>query len=60
MEVLMELQTKLTDLAKSQLFHLELIIEKGQETFIEVGTALMEIKECDLYTEYGTFSRYCK
>ena len=38
---------------------LEAIIERGQQTFIEVGNALMEIRESRLYLEnYPTFEDY--
>jgi hypothetical protein len=40
---------------------LEVIIERGQETFIEVGRALMEIRDRRLYRDtHATFEAYCK
>lgn len=39
---------------------LEVIIERGQQTFIEVGRALMEIRDRRLYREtHATFEAYC-
>jgi hypothetical protein len=39
---------------------LETVIERGQQTFIEVGMALAEIRESRLYREtYATFEDYC-
>lgn len=43
--------------------HQENIIERGQKTFLEVGTALMHIrdhKDGILYRPYGTFEDYCR
>jgi len=56
----MEPQTKLTSIEESELVRLESIIEKGQQTFVEVGAALMEIKDSGLYKQHGTFEQYCK
>ncbi len=40
---------------------LEGIIERGQRTFLEVGRALMEIRDGRLYREhYATFEDYCR
>ncbi|MGO8683426.1 MAG: hypothetical protein ACLQUT_02430 [Thermoleophilia bacterium] len=40
---------------------LETIIERGQQTFVEVGNALMEIRDQRLYREtHATFEAYCK
>ena len=39
----------------------EQIIERGLTTFVEVGQALMEIRDQRLYREqYGTFEEYCR
>jgi len=39
---------------------LEVVIERGQQTFIEVGRALMEIRDRRLYREtHATFEAYC-
>lgn len=40
---------------------LETTIEKGLQTFIEVGNALMEIRDGRLYrARFGTFDEYCR
>lgn len=41
----------------------EKIIEAGQKTFLEVGTALMEIRDYKnglLFKRYGSFEEYCR
>lgn len=39
---------------------LEATIERGMQTFVEVGLALMEIRDDRLYrAEFGTFEEYC-
>lgn len=39
----------------------EAVIEKGLQTFIEVGNALLEIRDSRLYRQdYGTFEDYCR
>jgi hypothetical protein len=52
------------DLAKDvrSLDELEGVIERGQQTFMEVGEALLTIKERRLYREAGfdTFDAYCQ
>jgi hypothetical protein len=35
-------------------------IERGLQTFVEVGNALMEIREHKLYRSFGTFEEYCQ
>jgi hypothetical protein len=48
---------------KEALEQLEDIIRKGQHTFVEVGRALMEIRDRGLYRDvlgYETFEAYCK
>lgn len=42
--------------------HYEAIIERGLETFVEVGNALLAIRDGRLYREdgYGTFEDYCR
>jgi hypothetical protein len=43
-----------------RLIELEKVIEAGQQTFIEVGTALAEIRDARLYkADYKTFENYC-
>lgn len=39
----------------------EAIIERGRDTFVEVGNALLRIREERLYrAEFGTFQEYCE
>lgn len=46
---------------QAQLIACEKIIEKGYNTFIEVGNALFEIRNNKLYREkHSTFEEYCK
>ena len=48
-----------TDIA--DLDRLETIIENGRQTFVEVGTALTEIRDRKLYRrDYNTFEAYCQ
>lgn len=46
---------------QASLFELEAIIERGVQTFVEVGLALMEVRDRRLYREagYATFEKYC-
>ena len=47
--------------AAAHLAELETVIERGRQTFIEVGAALMEIRDQRLYREtHATFEGYCK
>lgn len=40
---------------------LEATIERGMQTFVEVGAALLEIREERLYrADFGTFEEYCR
>lgn len=44
----------------ARLCELERVIERGLNTFVEVGNALMEIREARLYRNtHGTFEAYC-
>ena len=43
-----------------RLCELERIIQKGKDTFVEVGTALAEIRDAKLYKPAQTFEEYCK
>lgn len=46
---------------QSQLAILEQTIESGLKTFVDVGTALMVVRDSKLYRqEYGTFEDYCR
>lgn len=44
-----------------RLTELETVIERGLQTFVEVGNALMEIRDSRLYlAEHDTFEGYCR
>lgn len=48
-------------LVTTRLTELEAVIERGLQTFVDVGTALMEIRDSRLYREsHGTFEEYCR
>lgn len=48
-------------LSGKSLAELETVIERGQQTFIEVGRALLEIRDGRLYrASYTTFEAYCR
>lgn len=45
----------------ARLTELEAVIERGQRTFVEVGAALLEIRNARLYREaFATFEDYCQ
>ena len=48
--------------AAQSLADLETVIERGLQSFIEVGNALIEIREHNLYKEagYSSFDAYCQ
>lgn len=47
--------------ANKRLRELELIIQEGLETFVEVGNALLEIRKDKLYEgQFDTFEDYCR
>lgn len=51
----------LTAVEIDELRQCEIVIEHGLKTFIEVGNALMEIRDKRLYRiEYSTFEEYCQ
>jgi phage N-6-adenine-methyltransferase len=51
----------LTENEVSEFFRHEKIIEQGFNTFMEVGTSLLEIRDSRLYRgSYGTFEDYCR
>jgi hypothetical protein len=55
------LSTTLTKPERSVLAECEAVIERGQDTFIEVGNALLRIRNERLYrSEFGTFQEYCE
>lgn len=54
-------QKEISKQEKEQLVLYERIIEKGLKTFVEVGEALMEIKQARLYRQqYPNFDDYCQ
>lgn len=51
----------LTTLETDRLTALEQTIERGLQTFVDVGTALLEIRDSRLYRQtFGTFEDYCR
>jgi len=51
----------LNDIEQTELAQYEATIERGIGTFMEVGTALLAIREGRLYRDqYGTFEDYCR
>lgn len=51
----------LSELEQTKLQQLETVINRGKQAFIEVGTALMEIRVNRLYRgEFDTFEEYCQ
>jgi len=51
----------MSSITQKLLLHHEITIERGLKSFIEVGEALLEIKQNKLYKEqYKTFSEYCE
>ena len=51
----------MVQLARKRLDELERTIERGLQTFVNVGNALREIRDDGLYTvEHDTFDAYCK
>lgn len=58
---LFTLQSTLTRNESMRLDELETTIDAGLKTFVDVGLALMEIRDGRLYREsYGTFEDYCR
>lgn len=55
------MNTALTTEEQNELERCEVVIRQGLETFVEVGTALMTIRDKRLYRiEYRTFENYCR
>lgn len=53
-------QEKLTVIEQTELTQHEEIIERGLKTFVDVGSALMAIRDKRLYRQtHGTFEKYC-
>jgi hypothetical protein len=51
----------LSEIERSELANHEAVIERGIGTFVEVGNALLSIRDQRLYrVEYGTFEDYCR
>lgn len=49
-----------TELSEMKLVELEEIIDRGLASFVEVGNALIEIRDAKMYgSEYATFEEYC-
>lgn len=51
---------ELTTQEETRKAQLEATIERGLQTFVEVGLALMEIREAALYRPAQTFEEYCR
>lgn len=50
----------LSPVEETRLTVLETVIDQGRQTFIEVGNALLEIRDSRLYRQtHGTFEAYC-
>lgn len=53
--------TPLSEVELTQLQECESVIDRGRKTFVEVGRALLAIREGDLHRQtHGTFEEYCK
>lgn len=51
---------QLTSVEQAELKKLETIIDNGLQTFVEVGNALMRIRDARLYRlAHSTFEEYC-
>lgn len=54
-------ETAITDDERGRLAECEAVIERGLKTFVDVGNALLQIRDDRLYrAEYGTFEDYCR
>ncbi len=52
---------RLSELQRARLAELEAVVERGLQTFVEVGLALTEIRERGLYREtHAAFEGYCR
>ena len=52
---------ELTIPESTRLIECEALIERGLKTFVDVGQALLEIRDSKLYrAEFGTFEEYCR
>lgn len=52
--------TQLNSIEQNELEQYEQVIERGLQTFYDVGRALLDIKDKGLYREHGTFDDYCR
>ena len=60
MSIVQKTETSLTPDESGRLQSLEAVIERGKQTFIDVGTALMEIRRAKLYrATHSSFESYC-
>jgi phage N-6-adenine-methyltransferase len=51
----------ITEIVTDRLLECERVIERGLNTFVEVGAALLEIRDSRLYKDgYSTFEDYCR
>lgn len=51
----------ITEIVTTRLIECERVIERGLNTFVEVGAALLEIRDSRLYKDnYSTFEDYCR
>lgn len=53
------METALTQTEAQKLAQYETVIERGIATFVEVGIALLAVREERLWRSYGTFENYC-
>lgn len=54
-------EMQLSFIEKTELQQCETIIEEGLRTFVDVGGALLKIRDSKLYRQdYSTFEKYCK
>lgn len=54
-------EAEITDSELTRLAECEAVIERGLKTFVDVGNALLEIRDSRLYRkEYSTFEDYCR
>ena len=61
MSVAVEIDMIFSPAEVDRLAELEAVIERGKQTFIEVGAGLAEIRDGRLYREsHGTFESYCR
>ena len=61
MDLLTWQETAITDAETSRLVECEAVIERGLKTFVDVGNALLEIRDSRLYrAEFDTFEDYCR